>query len=145
MLCGKAFIDQNPNASPAEIVAALDGLFCRRHARSHASGADELRPGGEIMSAAKISRRDLLKGAGALTITFNMSSGAKNLDAEIPSLDQVDSWLAIAQDGSVTAYSGKCDFGQGFATVQTSTRGRGAQRAARKRHSGRVRHRRRHP
>jgi CO/xanthine dehydrogenase Mo-binding subunit len=32
--------------------------------------------------------------------------------------NQVDSWVAILSDGTVTAYSGKCDFGQGFRTVQ---------------------------
>src|SRR5205807_9764615 len=32
--------------------------------------------------------------------------------------NQVDSWVAVAEDGTVTAYSGKCDFGQGFRTVQ---------------------------
>ncbi len=33
-------------------------------------------------------------------------------------LDQVDSWIVISQDETVTGYSGKCDFGQGFRTVQ---------------------------
>ena len=31
----------------------------------------------------------------------------------------MDSWLAVASDGTVTAYTGKCDFGQGMYTVQT--------------------------
>ena len=31
MLYGKAFIDQNPGASQAEIINALDGLLCRCH------------------------------------------------------------------------------------------------------------------
>jgi nicotinate dehydrogenase subunit A len=31
MLYGKAFIDQNPNASEGDIVQALDGLLCRCH------------------------------------------------------------------------------------------------------------------
>ena len=33
--------------------------------------------------------------------------------------NQLDSWIAIAADGSVTAYTGKCDFGQGLYTAQT--------------------------
>ena len=32
MLYGKAYIDQNPNATQDQIVAALDGLLCRCHA-----------------------------------------------------------------------------------------------------------------
>src|SRR4029453_17075692 len=31
---------------------------------------------------------------------------------------QLDSWIAIATDGSVTAYTGKCEFGQGLYTAQ---------------------------
>ena len=31
---------------------------------------------------------------------------------------KVDSWVAIGADESVTIYSGKCEFGQGFSTVQ---------------------------
>ena len=33
--------------------------------------------------------------------------------------DKLDSWLAVASDGTVTAYTGKCDLGQGMCTVQT--------------------------
>ena len=65
---------------------------------------------------AALSRRDFLKGAGALIVTFKL--GAQSASQTVAPLDQVDSWIAVAQDGSVTAYSGKCDFGQGFATVQ---------------------------
>ena len=31
---------------------------------------------------------------------------------------QLDSWIAIGRDGIVTAYTGKCDFGQGLYTAQ---------------------------
>ena len=31
---------------------------------------------------------------------------------------QLDSWIAIGADGLVTAYTGKCDFGQGLYTAQ---------------------------
>src|SRR5262249_50244687 len=98
---------------------------------SHGPGSGALRPGGAIMTAlrmtrdalaafdkAGLSRRDLLK-AGALVVGFSMTGGARRLWADgDPPPDQVDSWVAIAPDGSVTASSGKCDFGQGFATVQ---------------------------
>ena len=36
-----------------------------------------------------------------------------------PPINQVDSWIAIAADGSVTAYSGKEELGQGISTAQT--------------------------
>jgi CO/xanthine dehydrogenase Mo-binding subunit len=78
------------------------------------------------LEKAGFSRRDFLKGAGVLVVSFSMAGlteklGAQNLAPAEPldvPLDQVDSWIAIAQDESVTAYSGKCDFGQGFGTVQ---------------------------
>ena len=70
---------------------------------------------------AGFSRRSLLKGAGALIVSFSIGGGGRKLGAQtqatIPT-DQVDSWVAVSQDGTVTAYSGKCDFGQGFRTVQ---------------------------
>ena len=31
---------------------------------------------------------------------------------------QLDSWIAIGADGTVTAYTGKCEFGQGLYTAQ---------------------------
>ena len=36
-----------------------------------------------------------------------------------PPLNQVDSWIAIADDGSVTAFSGKEELGQGISVAQT--------------------------
>jgi len=33
--------------------------------------------------------------------------------------NQLDAWIAIAADGSVTAYTGKCELGQGMHTAQT--------------------------
>lgn len=69
---------------------------------------------------AGFSRRGFLKGAGALIVSYSIGGGAR-VHAQAPGTiptNQVDSWVAIAQDGTVTAYSGKCDFGQGFRTVQ---------------------------
>src|SRR5260370_28232476 len=48
--------------------------------------------------------------------------GAKGLSeggtAGSPRLDQLDSWIAIAADGGVTAYTGKAELGQGISTAQ---------------------------
>jgi CO/xanthine dehydrogenase Mo-binding subunit len=74
------------------------------------------------------SRRDFLKGAGALIVSFDMVSlteaaiGGQDQFATHPShIDpqELDSWLAIGADGTITAYTGKCDFGQGIFTAQT--------------------------
>ena len=78
----------------------------------------------EALKQAGYSRRDFLSTAGVLIVGFRMASGSGgNLNAQTTSgaaipVDQVDSWLAVAADGTITGYAGKCDFGQGFRTVQ---------------------------
>ena len=75
------------------------------------------------LQTARSSRRSFLKGAGAMIVGFRMGAklDAQSLINPLGTVDatQVDSWLAIGADGSVTAYSGKIEFGQGFSTVQT--------------------------
>jgi nicotinate dehydrogenase subunit B len=69
-----------------------------------------------------LSRRDLLKGAGALIVAINLPPVAEALAQAVsaagttkPPLtpDQLDSWIAVRQDGSVLAFFGKMDMGQG--------------------------------
>jgi nicotinate dehydrogenase subunit B len=81
-----------------------------------------------------ISRREFLKTtSGALVVSFSsvtaFDAGATTsagriqgpFDTRRSHIDpaQLDSWLAIAADGSVTAFTGKCEFGQGILTAQT--------------------------
>jgi nicotinate dehydrogenase subunit B len=75
-----------------------------------------------------ISRRDFVKASGALVVCFSTASlidpfaGAQGpFDTHPSHVDpqKLDSWLAVASDGRVIAYTGKCDFGQGMYTVQT--------------------------
>jgi len=69
------------------------------------------------------SRRQFLKTSGALIVGF----GASGLIARFgisqgingTGSNQLDSWIAIAADGSVTAYTGKCELGHGLYTAQT--------------------------
>jgi len=74
------------------------------------------------------SRRDFLKSAGALVVTFSAGAvipssmrgqGPFATHASHIDPDKLDSWIAVASDGSVTACTGKCDFGQGIFTAQT--------------------------
>lgn len=71
------------------------------------------------------SRRDFFKSAGMMVIGFSAVGEVAKLAAQSPvnptgliDATKVDSWVSIAADESVTIYSGKCEFGQGFATVQ---------------------------
>lgn len=65
----------------------------------------------------KTSRRDLLKGTGALVVAFSLApveALAQNLPApKSVALDQVDTFLAIDGKGMVTVYAGKVDLGTG--------------------------------
>ena len=74
------------------------------------------------------SRRDFLKGCGALIVSFSaapLSQSSANAQGQFDTHpghidpDKLDSWLAIGADGTITAYTGKCDFGQGIFTAQT--------------------------
>ncbi|MFY9911561.1 MAG: molybdopterin cofactor-binding domain-containing protein [Candidatus Sulfotelmatobacter sp.] len=76
----------------------------------------------------ELSRRDFLKASGVLVVSFSAAAMIEPLafaqgpfDTHLSHIDptKLDSWLAIAADGSVTAYTGKCDLGQGMYTAQT--------------------------
>jgi nicotinate dehydrogenase subunit B len=74
------------------------------------------------------SRRDFLKSCGALIVSFNAvplgslsASGQGQFGTLSSHIDpkKLDSWLAVEGDGTITAYTGKCDFGQGIFTAQS--------------------------
>jgi len=75
-----------------------------------------------------VSRRDFLKTSGALIVSFSaVPAGERSAFAQGPfatrpsQIDptRLDAWLSVANDGSVTAYTGKCELGQGILTAQT--------------------------
>jgi len=70
-----------------------------------------------------ISRRTILKASGALIVGFALDpvDAFGQVVATLvgnPSKD-LDGWLSIAADGGVTAFTGKCEMGQGLYTAQT--------------------------
>jgi nicotinate dehydrogenase subunit B len=76
------------------------------------------------METKSISRRELLKGTGALIVSFSFFGPvsralAQSADPFAPPRDatSLDSWLAVAQDGSVTVYTGKVELGTGVMTA----------------------------
>ena len=79
------------------------------------------------LKRAGFSRRSFLAGAGALIVSFSMKGALQTAMAQgpfeggtagSPPLNQLDSWIAIAADGGVTAYTGKEELGQGISTAQ---------------------------
>jgi nicotinate dehydrogenase subunit B len=78
-------------------------------------------------SASGFSRREFIRGGGALIVSLaaggvgdRRALGQGRPSGAGASIDprQLDSWLAIASDGSVTACTGKCELGQGLFTAQ---------------------------
>jgi nicotinate dehydrogenase subunit B len=70
-----------------------------------------------------ISRRELLKGTGALVVSFSLFGPATRALAQAaagggePDATSLDSWLAIAQDGTVTVFTSKVELGTGTETA----------------------------
>jgi nicotinate dehydrogenase subunit B len=73
---------------------------------------------------AGFSRRSFLRGSGALVVTFSLGPladtfgtvAAQGINGAPAKL--LDAWIAIGTDGIVTAYTGKCELGQGLYTAQ---------------------------
>jgi hypothetical protein len=79
------------------------------------------------LSRAGFSRRAFLHGSGALIVSFATAKLVTRVQGSDEVMAQgfngtgsraLDAWIAIAQDGRVTAYTGKCEFGQGLQTAQ---------------------------
>jgi CO/xanthine dehydrogenase Mo-binding subunit len=71
-----------------------------------------------------MNRRDFLKNSGALVVAFSSAVRLRDFVSaqgrfDGPGTPQLDSWVAIASDGSVTAYTGKVELGHGLYTAQT--------------------------
>jgi CO/xanthine dehydrogenase Mo-binding subunit len=80
------------------------------------------------LKQAGLSRREFLKGSGALIVTFTaLGSSPARRPVSAQGLNgpggsrgaQLDSWLAIGADGTIVAYTGKCELGTGLYTAQT--------------------------
>jgi len=74
-----------------------------------------------------VTRRAFLKGSGALIVSFgaapfvSASALAQGpFDTRPSQIDpkRLDSWIAVAADGTITARTGKCELGQGIYTAQ---------------------------
>jgi nicotinate dehydrogenase subunit B len=75
------------------------------------------------------TRRAFLRSSGALVVVFSSAASLLGIDeaaargqfdtrASHIDPSKLDSWLAIAADGRVTGYTGKCELGQGILTAQ---------------------------
>jgi nicotinate dehydrogenase subunit B len=84
----------------------------------------------------QLSRREFIRTSGALVVSFSgvraleplalpstslSAAGQGQFGTRASHIDprQLDSWLAVNADDTVTAYTGKCELGQGMLTAQT--------------------------
>jgi nicotinate dehydrogenase subunit B len=74
-----------------------------------------------------LDRRGFLKASGALVVgvgaaavtgATSFAQGPFGTRASHIDPNELDSWLAVAADGTVTAHTGKCELGQGMLTAQ---------------------------
>jgi nicotinate dehydrogenase subunit B len=75
------------------------------------------------IDAATFSRRDLLKGGGAMLVGFSLAGAAapsalaaRGDIAGPPDANAIDTWIALHADNTATLYFGKCELGQGNTT-----------------------------
>ena len=70
-----------------------------------------------------LSRREFMERSGLLVVGFAMSRSLRFVPGELsssaaaPAANQLDSWLTVAADGSVTVFSGKVELGTGVSTA----------------------------
>src|SRR5437867_751721 len=79
----------------------------------------------EALDHIEPSRRDFLKTAGVMMIGFGFGFGAETAGAQSPinpsgnvDATQVDNWVAVGADGSITVFAGKAELGTGMRTIQ---------------------------
>ena len=82
------------------------------------------------LARAGFSRRAFLKSSGALIVGFSVAGSASRLglapveafaQAAADRRAQLDSWIAIAADGNITAYTGKCELGKACSPLKRSS------------------------
>ncbi len=113
---------KNNNSRQDNVAPKLAGKTQRAEAEARMTedALAELRRSG-------FSRRHFLKGSGALVLAFSVAEFAGRLGIAPERMlaqggntpQTLDSWIAISNDGVVTAYTGRADMGQGMSTVQT--------------------------
>src|ERR1700752_1839071 len=76
------------------------------------------------MKTLSLSRRQFLKGTGALIVSFNILPPSPELFGQStpgssgePDPTQLDSWIAVSQDGTVTIFTSKVELGTGIETA----------------------------
>ena len=76
-----------------------------------------------MSNSSLVSRREFVAQGGLLVVGFAMSRSLRFVPGEAsagalpPAANELDSWLTVAADGSVTVFSGKVELGTGVSTA----------------------------
>ncbi|HWP90004.1 MAG TPA: molybdopterin cofactor-binding domain-containing protein, partial [Burkholderiales bacterium] len=80
-----------------------------------------------VQAGITLSRREFLAASGALIVSFSLFSATRafaqstpseaKLPGDLEKSPQLDSWIRIGADGSITVFTGKVEFGQGIKTA----------------------------
>lgn len=83
----------------------------------------------DALERAGLTRRGFLRCGGVLLVGASVSALGAPMGAIVPleaaqrfdgaGAGSLDAWIAVGADGRITAYTGKCEFGQGLFTAQT--------------------------
>ena len=63
-----------------------------------------------------MNRRQFLQTGGALIVSFSLPAFAQKMGA-LDRVPQIDSWIRVGADGSITVFTGKAELGQGVKTA----------------------------
>ena len=77
-------------------------------------------PASKALAAAGFSRRDFLKTSGAMIVVFAAAADAQGPTAGSPAGNQLDSWIAIAADGSIQPIRARKSWGREFPRFNSS-------------------------
>ena len=94
---------------------------CARSGATRAGSRDEAHGRrAAALERTRVTRRDLLKSAAGLVVAFSSLGAATRLALAQGGAgsNALDAWLAVDASGHVTAYTGKCELGQGIFTAQ---------------------------
>ena len=64
-----------------------------------------------------MNRRQFLQSGGALIVSFSLPAFAQKLPGALDRVPQLDSWIRVGADGSITVFTGKAELGQGVKTA----------------------------
>jgi nicotinate dehydrogenase subunit B len=102
IIAAKALLDRNPKPTDEEIKAGMSGNLCRCGTHNRVVRA--------------IKRAAGLPVASKLTQVTLLSNGSESLLGSLKNTPDLDSWIRVNTDGTITIFTGKVELGQGLRT-----------------------------